>query len=111
MFDMTQLKNSLAALPDRVQKAVVGYGGTVAADMERKAKENRPWNDRTGQARQRLSGRCATIPTGVRISLSHGVNYGIYLEFAHEKRFAIIYPTLRKNAPEAMSGLRGLFQK
>ena len=35
MFDMTQLKNSLAALPDRVQKAVVGYGGTVAADMER----------------------------------------------------------------------------
>lgn len=50
-------------------------------------------------------------PNGIRIILSHGVEYGIYLEFAHEKRYAVIYPTLRRKAPDVMSGLQGLFDR
>jgi len=55
-----------------------------------------PWSDRTGNARRRL--RVDVIRQGNRVIIrhSHNVWYGKYLEFAMEKRFAILYPTLRR---------------
>ena len=111
MFDMSELRRNILALPDKVEEAVMKYGATEAVRLESEAKENRPWNDHTAHARQRLKGKCVRTPNGIRITLSHGVEYGIYLEFAHEKRYAIIYPTLRRKAPDVMSGLQGLFDR
>ena len=37
-----------------------------------------------------IKGYCVKTEKGVRIYLAHGVDYGIYLEFANEKRYAII---------------------
>ena len=111
MFDFSKLEQNIMSLPQRIEKAAEAYGRTVSVKMEGEAKENRPWHDRTAQARQRLKGRCEKEPGKLRIYLSHGVDYGIYLELTHEKRYAIIYPTLRKEAPEVISGMRGLLDK
>lgn len=111
MFDFSKLEQNILSLPEKIEIAAEKYGKTVAAKLEGEAKENRPWRDRTAQARQRIKGRCEKEPGKLKIYLSHGVDYGVYLEFAHEKRYAIIYPTLRKEAPEVMSGMRGLIDK
>lgn len=55
-----------------------------------------PWSNRTGDARRKL--RVDVIRKGntVIVRHSHNVPYGVYLEYAMEKRFAILVPTLRR---------------
>ena len=111
MFDLSEIYQSLGAFPDRVEKVLMKYGSTQAEQLEAIAKENKPWTNHTSHALQRLHGDCIRIDTGIRISLAHGVEYGVYLEFANEKRYAVIYPTLQHEAPGVMYGLQGLFDR
>ena len=111
MIDYSELYDALKKLPDRLEKAMMSYGETSAQKLRELAAENRPWTDRTAQARQRLHGECERYDTGIRISLAHGVEYGVYLEFAHEKRYAVIYPILQREAGNVMQGLYNLFER
>lgn len=110
-MDLSEIIRNVQALPDRVEDAVVGYGETWAKRLEAEAKEKRRWRDHTGQARQRLRGECERTDTGVRISLGHGVDYGPKLEFGYQKRYAIVYPTLRNRSPDILQGMQRLFEK
>lgn len=111
MFDFTDMEREIRALPNRVAVALDAYGETVAAKLEAEAKKNRPWTDRTAKARQSIKGDTERMDTGIRITLEIGVEYGVYLEFANEKKYAVIYPTLKKEAPAAMNGLRRLLER
>lgn len=91
--------------------AVKIYAETQAEQLEGYAKEHRPWTDRTGDARKRLKGYVTDIPNGYRINLAHGVDYGIWLELANEKRFAILEPTIRLQGPMVLKGLKGLLER
>lgn len=104
MIDMSNIAAKLQQMPQEIETATLAYAETVAADLQRIAQQNRPWKDRTGQARQRLRGYAEAYDTGVRIVLAHGVDYGEQLEYGHEKRYAIIEPTLRKNQQRVVSG-------
>ncbi len=111
MFDFSEIYRNLDALPERLEKSLEKYGQTSSKQLEAEAKKNRKWIDRTGQARQRLLGGSELKPGKLIIYLQHGVDYGVYLEFAHEKKYAIVFPTLRRQAPEIMNGLRGVMNK
>ena len=87
------------------------YAETQAKNLEGDAKEHRPWTDRTGDARKRLNGYVTEIPNGYRINLAHGVDYGIWLELAMEKRFAILEPTVRLQGPEVLRGMNRLLNE
>lgn len=104
MIDMSSIAAKLARMPGEIENATIAYGQTVAADLQGKAQANRPWTDRTGQARQRLRGYVTKEGTAVRVNLAHGVNYGENLEYGHEKRYAIIEPTLRANERNVVDG-------
>lgn len=104
MLDLSEMKENLERVPSRMEEALQAYGETAAASLQGEAQKNRPWTDRTAHARQRIKGYCVRRENGVRIYLAHGVDYGVYLEFAHEKRYAIIYPTLRRRGPEIIAG-------
>ena len=110
MFDLTDFRKNLEEFPDKVQKALYAYAETAAKDCEREAKQNRPWTDRTAHARQRMQGYAEQEPGKVRVCLQHGVDYGMYLEYGFEKRYAIIQPTLRKQGPKILSGVEGLIK-
>ena len=102
------LYNGLLDFESKALIAMQMYCETAASDLEGYMKENRPWTDRTGQARQRLTSYVERTPTGFRIVVAHGVDYGIWLELAHEKRYAILEPTIRLKGPEVIRGFRGL---
>lgn len=95
---------------DRGSRAVVeAYMVQKAEELETYMKANRPWHDRTGAARAGLSARATSSRMNYvqTIALAHGVPYGIYLEQAMEKRFAIIEPTIRIKGPEIVNDLQG----
>lgn len=108
MFDMDDIRKNISMIPSRTEDALMAFGKTAAADLQGIAQRERPWTDRTAHARQRLKGYCEKTESGIRIYLAHGVNYGVHLEFGHEKRYAVIYPTLRREAPGVMKACRKL---
>ena len=100
------VKDLLTGLTKYNEKMVAGsriYAETVAKSFENYAKQHRPWTDRTGHARQGLTGYVTAIPTGWRINIAHTVDYGLWLEYAREKKYAILEPTVRIKGPEAVN--------
>jgi len=65
-----------------------------AGTMEGYAKSYAPWTDRTGHARQGLQGGVDVRGDQQVLYLSHGVDYGIWLELAHGGNYAIVRPTV-----------------
>ena len=110
-FDASEVYEKLNRLKTRLPKALDAMAEVGSQKMEAYAKPHAPWTDRTGQARQRLRGYVEQYDTGVRITLAHGVDYGEYLEFAHEKRNAIIKPTLSKNEQKVVKSWQRMVSK
>ena len=77
-------------------------GVLVAADLAEELasimKADAPWTDRTGNARQGLSGDAERVGTSIVLTLFHVMDYGIWLEVAHAGNYAVIMPTIQANA-------------
>ena len=92
--------NVSGAISQKVQRHI---GATIMAiqplggEAEGYMKQNAPWNNITRNARNSLSGTVAVAhaPQRTRISLklSHGMDYGIWLELKNAGKFAIVRPT------------------
>ena len=110
-IDSTDLQNNLKVLPEKVNATVGIYAKTASKTLENYAKQNAPWTDRTGHARQRLTGDAEEVERGWQIALSQGVDYGVYLELAHEKKYAILQPTILAKSGDVMHGFTHLMDK
>lgn len=110
-LNLTDLIEGLEKYGKRFDKAVYGYAKDSAEKLESYAKENRPWRDRSTDARKRLNCKVERTATGYRLVLAHGVPYGVWLELAHEKKYAIIEPTITfVGKTEIMPGFKGLME-
>jgi len=65
-----------------------------AGQMESYSKIHAPWTDRTSHARQSLHGGVDIDKDTFILYLSHGVEYGKWLELAHGGNYAIVRPTV-----------------
>lgn len=111
-FDLSGMISGLADCESKADIAIRMLADQGALQFQNSARENRKWTDRTGHARQRLTGYVGKIPEGYRITLAHGVDYGIWLELAHEKRFAIIPQTIEYVGTfEIMPGFQRLIER
>lgn len=111
-FDMSDMISGLGNFEEKADKAIRVCSEQGALKLQNFAKENRKWTDRTGHARQRLHGYVGKIPEGYRIHLAHGVDYGIWLELAHGKRFSIIPQSIRYVGTfEIMPGFERLIER
>lgn len=107
-FDTSGLRKGLDALYPRLRASLSVYAQTCAKRFESEAKKNYPWTDRSYMASKTLHGDYQWRGDIVRITLEHGVDYGIYLEFCNAGKYAIVWPTVKDKSLEAMKGLRGL---
>lgn len=108
-FDITEMLTNISELSMKTETALMMYAETKSVQLKSYMQNNRPWTDRTGQAKRMLNAETEKVVQGVKIKLSHGVDYGIWLELANEKKYAIIEPTIRIKGPEVMKGLNNLF--
>lgn len=111
-YSNSDLNKNLDKMAVKLGALILMYASTKASKLQSTMQKNRPWRDRTGMAKATLRGTVSR-PKGdlIRITLSHGVSYGIWLELAHEKRFAIIGPTIKSESPKVMSEMQGILNK
>lgn len=110
-MDISKLLNGLAEREIKTKAALGLYADTVSKKMESHAKTNYPWTPRSGRAHQSLHSEPPKwIGNTIRCTLAHGVDYGIYLEFCNEKRYAIIKPTIDNITPSAIKGLQNIIK-
>lgn len=111
-LDPSGLLNGLLNTQSKSDLAIQIYAEQGALKLQNFAKENRKWTDRTGHARQRLTGTSGKVQNGYQLTLAHGVDYGIWLELAHEKRFSIIPQAIQYVGTfEIMPGFQKLLER
>jgi hypothetical protein len=106
-----QMIQRLAVYQQRVVWAVKQVALYWQAVFEAYAKEKAPWTDRTGNARQSLHSYVEELAGDtVRLYLSHGVSYGIFLETKHASRWGIVWSTIQRHLPAIQQMLQGIFR-
>lgn len=95
---------------DRKMAAMAALARYWAGRLEGEMKATAPWQDRTGAARGGLFGDTRLGPDSLSIILGHTVDYGVYLELAHEGRYAILWPTAQQFAPEIVRSFQRLLE-
>lgn len=104
------LVKALDVYDSRVMQAVASVAAYFEPILETHAKQTAPWTDRTGNARQTLFSASELAETVVRLYLSHGMEYGVYLELGFQGRYAVILPTLQAHYGQIGSMLRDIFR-
>ena len=111
-YNQSTLKKNLDNMSVKLGAVVLMYAATKASEIESKMKVNRPWTDRTGMAKATLTAKVSQPEQSlVRITLAHGVEYGISLELANEKNYASIEPTVNEEGPRIVTDLNDLMSK
>lgn len=110
-IDSKGLKEGLERLSSKSDIAVEAYLNTAERKLENYAKQNAPWTDRSGRARLGLNSYTEKTPFGYRLIIAHGVDYGIWLELAHEKKYAILNKTIQQNTNDIMKGFTKLIER
>ena len=96
----------------------------TAEELQATMKQNAPWQDRTGMARQLLSAEyfeesTVTTDLNVGVKLSHGVSYGVFIEYNGlnnraylSRRRPILVPTMEsEKAKDLLLRLKKEFSK
>lgn len=111
-YGNSTLRRGLDSMNPKIIAAVLMYASTKSNEIQSTMKLNRPWTDRTGMAKALLTAKLSQPSENlVRITLAHGVEYGIWLELANEKNYAIIGPTIKKESPRVINDMNNLMSK
>ncbi len=102
---------NLSNWEQRMKAATLALAQNWAGNLEGQMKEKAPWTDRTGNARNGLFGRAGMEGQDIYIRLGHTVDYGKYLELAHDGRYAILEPTRRANQRNVHRSFQELWGK
>lgn len=80
-----------------------------AGVLEKDMKENAPWQDRTGNARQGLYGTASMDSKEIKIRIGHTMDYGVFLELARDGKYAILKPTRAKHQRDIRESFQELW--
>jgi len=97
--------------PAKVKRAAMITAQRMAPEVEAYMKNNAPWTDRTGNARNGLAAHAYQEGDEVGILLYHQVSYGIWLEVANGGKYAIIQPTIDTMGPRVMQQYNNLLER
>lgn len=96
------------AYDNAIKQALLELAESFAPRIEAWMKENAPWTDRTGNARQSLHTEVIALVNEISIWLFGGVDYQIFLELKNAGRYAIIGPALDYWAQQVWDAVRVL---
>lgn len=107
--EVTNFIERVQAYDDKCYNALTAYGKISAKNLENKAKKNAKWIDRTGQARKSIKGDAERTGENITITLEgyatqDNKEYFQYLELYHQKKNAILKPTIDDNYDEVLKG-------
>ena len=101
----SHLADGLTAYEKKVKAAIVALVEYFEPILESYAKSNAPWTDRTANARQSLFTVHEVASDMVTLYLSHGMEYGVFLEVCNAGKYAIIMKTLQAHYSDIKAAL------
>lgn len=93
---------------DRLKTALLMLCRTASQQMAEYAKDNARWIDRTGDARKLLQGEGYWDNDKLTAAVMHNVNYGVWLELAHQRKYAILEESVKSKADELLRSYKRL---
>lgn len=103
-FDVTALAKGLESFDSKISKATELYAKTAGDKMVNSAKSDAKWIDRTGNSRQTIDKNIIPMANGIEIQIRGNTPHFKYLELAHEKRWAVLWPTIQKHSSDVIKG-------
>lgn len=104
-MDMGALRSELQRMQQRSLHAMEVQAQASAKSLEAQARVGAPWQDRTGAARGGITGRAERRGAVFTITLSGSVHYLVYLELAHGRKWAALWPAMEKNAQRILTSM------
>jgi hypothetical protein len=96
MAGLNQVLANLKRWEQQKKAGCTGVARVTAANMQNYARENRRWQDQTGNARAGLHGGSFWGNYFLFAYIAHAVEYGVYLELANSGNFSILEETANK---------------
>jgi hypothetical protein len=107
-YDDDFLRRNVESFPDDLDRKIQAVMDFNAAYGETYIKTNARWTDRTGAARSGLTALASSSGSTYEILMAYSVTYGIWLEIANDRKYAIITPAMRIVGEKVMRDLQGL---
>lgn len=96
------ISGNIDALSSAVHPRAVEVMTQAAEELAQYAKDNAPWADRTGEARDGLDADVYEEGDEIVVELYHTAEHGVWLEIAMGGAYAIIMPTLEALGPDIL---------
>lgn len=94
-----------------IQDGIFALAQQYEVEIEAWMKDNAPWVDRSGAARQTLNAEAQRlVNSAVEIILAGGVEYQVHLELSHGGAYAIIGPALDTFTPRVWASVQELLR-
>lgn len=95
-----------AAVLQAVAYEMQYWAATIEADM----KQNAPWEDQTGNARQSLASFVYRVGDMVILVAKQEMTYGVWLEISHGGKYAIVMTTMDKFYDDVMKSIEEMLR-
>ena len=103
---LEEVMKKLQGISLKIRKALLADARNVSKQMEKWAKENAKWTDRTGLARANLKAHVSFDNTNTLLmALAHHMYYGVFLELCNAGKYAILEDAIQRYAPELIDDL------
>src|SRR5689334_2941428 len=90
VFDTDTLRPGLAGFADQLDNRIAILMKYEEPKVQSYMRQNAPWTDRTGNARNGLFAKASSSARSHVIQVFHTMPYGVWLEVRWSGRFAII---------------------
>ncbi len=110
-MDIQEALRGLTETEIKMRAAVGVYADSAGKKMEGEAKQNAPWENNSGKARQTITGGHVWEGNKCLAYVAGNMPYSPYLELCNEGKYAILGPTAKKMAPEILRGLANLLNR
>ncbi|AEL97936.1 hypothetical protein CL65_gp028 [Mycobacterium phage Patience] len=105
------LRRNIKNFDRNVKSAVRATVDRRAAITQADLRNGARWTDRTGAARSGLMAIPVSLSNAEEIFMAYSVTYGIWLEVAHDRKYAIITPMMRIAGEALMNDLQYLLDR
>lgn len=110
-FDDKRLKTNLHTLDPKIRAMFPVLAEYEAAYTTMWLKMNARWTDRTGAARSGLVAIPQVKSDMIGLMMAYSVNYGIWLEVAHNRKYEIIQSAMRIMGEKMMRDMNHLIDR
>jgi hypothetical protein len=110
-FNDKKLRKNLQTFDSKLRRNINMIFEYNAAYATGWMKQNARWTDRTGAARTGLTATHHSGKEFEELFLAYSVNYGIWLEVANDRKYAILTPALRIMGDKIMRDMTYLIDR